>query len=184
MDQKENFLLTLTDRDVFSNPMETNTNEQDWEQRLTGKVVLLNDENKIALIGNNVNNFFLLPGGGIESEEALLDGVFREVREETGCEIKITHELGTTEDFRNRDNRHVITHGYLATVVSQSNPNFTKNEIDVGAYATWISLEESERLLENQKKKVEEGKVEFYNTCFNTIRDLLFIKKAKEILNS
>lgn len=174
------FLLVLHDKDVFSNPLDARGVV--WKDRLTGKVVLCNKENHIALIGNKVNNLFLLPGGGVEGSESVVDGTKRECREETGCEINILDMLGMTEDFRARDSRHCITHGYLARVSSYGTPALTDNEKDAGVHVSWISLDDAIDLFASQEKQVKAGKVSFYNTAFNILRDGLFVRRAKEVL--
>jgi 8-oxo-dGTP diphosphatase len=172
-------LMTLRDKDLFPNTSEPS--DIIWKDRPTGKVVLFNDQNLIALIGNKVNDFFLLPGGGIEGSETILDGVKRECQEETGCEIEIIQELGVTEDFRTRDRKHCISYGYTAKVISQGTPALTKSEIDIGAYVKWISISEAKELFMNQEERVKKGEVTFYNTCFNILRDSLFIRLAQEL---
>mgnify|MGYP001615078067 FL=1 len=173
------FLMVLRDKDIF--PDTSGVTNVVWKDRLTGKVVLFNEESKVALIGNKVNNFFLLPGGGIKHDESILDGIKRECQEETGCEIEIQNTLGITEDFRSRDCKHSISYGYSAKVISQSVPTLTESEVDIGVYVKWISLSEAVELFALQEKKVRVGEVKFYNTCFNILRDSLFLRQAQKI---
>lgn len=175
-------LLTLRDGDIFLHTPKAA--DVIWKDRFTGKVVLLNNTGEVALLGNKVNDLFLLPGGGIEDHEDIIVGTKRECREETGCEINITHKLGMTEDFRTRNAKHCISFGYIGTVVSQGAPRLTKNETDIGAYVTWVPLAKACELFTIQEGKVRRGEVRFYNTCFNVVRDSLFIRRAEEMLNS
>jgi|SRR3989344_5742770 len=176
----DEILMTTRDRDIFPNTPDV-SDDVTRNERPTGKVVLFNEKDEIALIGNKVNNFFLLPGGGIEADESILDGVRRECQEETGCEIEIQDALGVTEDFRSRDSKHCISFGYSAKVISYGTPSLTENEADIGAYVKWFHLPEAIELLRLQEEKVRAGEVKFYNTCFNTIRDLLFIRRSQEL---
>ncbi|MEK7604729.1 MAG: NUDIX hydrolase [Patescibacteria group bacterium] len=177
--QNDELLLVTRDSDIF--PDAPKMPDVVWKERPTGKVVLFNATREVALLGNKVNPFFLLPGGGIEAEESVLDGVRRECREETGCDIEIQDALGITEDFRSRDSKHCISFGYSAKAVSQGTPTFTASEIDIGTYVKWFPLPEAIELLRQQEEKVRAGEVLFYNTCFNTIRDLLFLRRAQEL---
>lgn len=170
--------MVLRDRDIFPNT--TDDPSIIWKNRPTGKVVLFNEENQIAVIGNKVNEFFLLPGGGLEENESLIEGVKRECQEETGCEIEIQEALGVTEDFRARDSKHCISYGYTAKVISYGNTKLTESEIDIGAYVKWIPLTEAVALFANQEDSVKASKVKFYNTCFNIFRDSLFIRRAQD----
>ena len=173
-------LMTLYDKDIFPNT--PNVTDVVWKDRPTVKVVLFNEQNEIALLGNKINDFFLLPGGGIEDNESALDGIIRECREETGCEIEIQDALGITEDFRLRDSKHCISFGYSAKVISCGTPAPTEGEANIGAYVKWLSLPEAMELFRLQEEKVRAGEVRFYNTCFNTIRDSLFIRRAQDLV--
>lgn len=172
-------LLVIRDKDIFGDTPDTASIV--WRDRPTVKVVLFNDAGDIALIGNKVNEFFLLPGGGIDEGESAIDGVRRECLEETGCEIEILGELGITEDFRLRDSKHCISFGYSARATSHGTPSLTESEADIGAYVKWISLAEAKALLTLQEEKVRAGEVKFYNTCFNTIRDSFFVRRAEKV---
>jgi ADP-ribose pyrophosphatase YjhB (NUDIX family) len=172
-------LMVLRDRDIFPNV--TDDFDIVWKDRHTGKVVLFNNENQIALIGNKVNDFFLLPGG-VEENESLIEGIKRECQEETGCETEIEEALGMTEDFRTRDGKHYINHGYIAKVISQGVAKFTGNEINIGAYVKWIPLVEAVILFAQQEEMVKAGGVKFYNTCFNIFRDSFFIHRAQDFI--
>lgn len=175
----DELLLVTRDQDIF--PDAPDVSDIVWKERPTSKAVLFNEKGEIALIGNKVNDFFLLPGGGIEADESVLDGIRRECREETGCEVEVRDALGVTEDFRSRDSKHCISFGYSAKVISYGTPTLTASESDIGAYVKWLSLPEAIELLKTQEEKVRAGEVKFYNTCFNTIRDLLFIRRAQDL---
>ncbi len=172
--------MTLRDEDIFPNAPDTTGAE--WKDRPTGKVVLLNEKNEVALVSNKVTNLFLLPGGGIEGGEEVIEGTKRECREETGYEIEITRELGVTEDYRARDARHCISYGFVARALSQGHIALTENERNIGFFMQWFSLEDALKIFSLQEEKVKRGEVEFYNTCFNIIRDSFFIRRAQKLL--
>lgn len=178
----DEILLVVHDKDMF--PDAPDTSSIVWKDRPTVKAVLFNEDGDIALIGNKVNEFFLLPGGGIDKDESALDGIRRECREEVGCKIEVIDKLGMTEDFRSRDSKHCVSTGYSAKVISHGIPSLTENETNVGAYVKWVPLSEAEALLTAQEARVKTGEVKFYNTCFNTIRDLFFVRRAGEIARS
>lgn len=175
--ENSEILMSLHDKDIF--PKAVDAANVIFEERLTGKVVLFNDEGNIALMGNALNDFFILPGGGVEDDESILDGIRRECREETGCEIEIQETLGVTEDFRSRDGKHCISFCYVAKVVSLGEPMLTEGEAKIGVYVKWLSLPEAVELFAHQEEKVRAGEVKFYNTCFNIMRDSFFVRRAQ-----
>lgn len=175
-----NSLLTLRDQDVY--PNETVPYITEWKDRRTGKVVLLDEESRIALVGNTVNDYFLLPGGGIDDHENAQEGAARECLEETGCKIAITHDLGITDDYRSRDARHSVNYGFLGHVISREDSQLTESERDVGLYIRWVALDEALKIFASQEVAVHENTVRFYNTGFNMLRDKFFLEKAADVL--
>ena len=85
-------VLILRDRDIFPNFLEE---EIIYIERIAVKVVLRDDEGKIALVGTK---YRLLPGGGVEGGESLVEAAIRECKEEVGCNIVIDSEIGKTEE--------------------------------------------------------------------------------------
>lgn len=57
------------------------------------------NENKIVILTNKSNHKLWFPGGGIEINETLEEGLKREVREETGLEVEVKNLLLVKENF-------------------------------------------------------------------------------------
>ncbi len=55
---------------------------------------IFNDQNQILLCHRNDYDLWNLPGGGLVSDESPWDGVAREVKEETGLDVKIIRLSG------------------------------------------------------------------------------------------
>jgi 8-oxo-dGTP diphosphatase len=64
------------------------------------RVIILDDENRILLVRQNHEgrDFWLVPGGGIESGETSLAAAEREVLEETGLEVMIGRMIWHIEE--------------------------------------------------------------------------------------
>lgn len=168
-------IKTFTQKDIFPNMECINVI---FEDRLTGKVIVLDKDNKIALVGASVNNIHTLPGGGIDKNESIEDGIIREAKEETGCNIKIDSIMGVIDDFRNRDKKHCISYCAIARVVGEKGESdLTEEEKKNGLHVIWLDKDEAYKTLEEEMNKVINGEIAYYNTAFNIIRDFEFVKK-------
>ncbi|MCK4387003.1 MAG: NUDIX hydrolase [Candidatus Pacebacteria bacterium] len=167
------YLKILKDADIFENPEHK---EPDfYEDRQTVKIIIKNEKGEIALITNPIHNFFLLPGGGAESDN-LKKEAEREALEETNYHTKIIKEIGKIEEFRNRNAKHYITTCFLAEAIKENSKNLrTEEEKKNGLTVQWFEYGEALKILEKQTEKVKSGEVRFYSTAFNIIRDYFFV---------
>lgn len=174
-------LAIFREKDVFPDK-KTSEASIKYEDRPTGKAIVFDNEEKIALVGNKVNSFYLLPGGGIDSDESVEDGIVRECLEEIGCQVKLDQSLGIVEDYRTRDKKHCINYCYTAWLVGKKGElTLTEDEKKNGLHVIWVPLDEAISILEKETGQLKRGKVTFYNTGFNILRDFFFLKRLKSI---
>lgn len=170
-------LATIQEKDVYPDrevPVDIR-----YEDRVTGKAILCDAEGRIALMGNTQNDFLQLPGGGIDTSEDIAEGIIRECVEETGCQAYILEEVGVIDDYRSRDGKHCINYCYLAKVKGEKGtPSHTKDEASIGMYTKWVTVQEAQEIFASQEEQLRQGKITFYNTGFNILRDHLFLKHA------
>ncbi len=167
----------LKDSDIFKNP--EHQEPDSYEERQTVKIIVQNDKDEIALITNPIHNFFLLPGGGAESND-LEKEAEREALEEINYFVKIIKEVGKIEEFRNRNAKHYITTCFLAKTIEENEEDLrTEEEKKNGLIVQWFSYDEALKILSDQVQKAKNGEVEFYNTTFNIIRDYFFVDLEK-----
>ncbi len=57
--------------------------------RISAYAIVINDEGKILLVTPTWRDTYDIPGGGVEPEEEIAEGLKREVYEETGYKIKV-----------------------------------------------------------------------------------------------
>lgn len=174
-----NYIISLTDKDIF--PNKEIASVSDWSPRKTVKIIIQNKEDKIAMVTNPIHNFFLLPGGGIDGDEDVFTSADRESREEALCSIINPVEFGVTEEWRARDKKHYETFGVFAHEgVADTTDTRTEDEKKNNLTVAWFSSEEAGKKLAEQEILLRTGKVEFYNTGFNIVRDYVLFKTARE----
>lgn len=72
--------------------------------RFGSRGVLIDDNLNVAMMYISQLNLYKLPGGGIEEGESKEEAFLREIREETGFEAEILHDLGYIEEHKNNNN--------------------------------------------------------------------------------
>lgn len=145
------------------------------ELRFAARAIVLK-EDKIALVHMSKDNYYKIPGGGIEDGESVKEGLVREVEEESGCQIKITDEVGEIVEHRSKYGMLQTSYCYIGKVLSEGKTNFTQNEINSGSKIIWVPLDEAIKLMESSNK-------EDYNNLYMATRDLIFVKEAKKLLS-
>lgn len=90
-----------------------------------------------------------LPGGRLESGETSEDGVVREVREETGLDVKVVREVGTIQRDAPSGDTYVIR-DFLCALTVSATPVADDDASDAGFFALTevVELPTSEGLLE------------------------------------
>ena len=171
------YITTISDKDVFPNKETTQITE--WTLRKTVKIIIQNSEGKIALITNPVHKCFLLPGGGIEGDEEIIVAADREGREEALCSITNPEIFGTIEEYRARDGKRYETTGVFAHMEETISEDLrTEDEKKNGLNVIWCTSEEVEEKFKQGEFLLHEGKINFYNTGFNIVRDHILFKTA------
>jgi len=175
-------LATLRDKDIFPNRTFKVINE--WQPRKTVKIIVLNDDNQIALVTNSIHGIYLLPGGGIEDGEKIEQAATRECEEEIAYGINSHIIIGKTKEFRSRDSKEYDTSCVLAKITKPvGQDRRTDNEKDLELKAKWFNLSDAQAILREQENKLKAGKIEFYNVGFNIVRDKIFVEHFIKIKN-
>ncbi|HET7699829.1 MAG TPA: NUDIX hydrolase [Candidatus Limnocylindria bacterium] len=91
-------------------------------RRLTAIVACVDASGRVLLVrqtGGPYAGAWLLPGGGVDEGESLEEGLRRETREETGCDLRDLRHVATYEvDERTQDFRALV-HLFRATPVGE-----------------------------------------------------------------
>jgi ADP-ribose pyrophosphatase YjhB (NUDIX family) len=169
------YLKTITDKDIFESPEFEKPDI--FEKRTTVKAVVVNNEGKFGFVTNPVHGFYLLTGGGAESDN-LEDEIRREVNEEMNLEVDVLGEIGGVHEYRNRNAKEYETVCFIAKTTGEAKEDTrTEDERKNDLRVAWFSKNEAIDILSKQVEKVKKGEVKFYNTAFNIIRDNLFFNE-------
>lgn len=125
------------------------------EERVAARGVILK-EKQILLMYTSRYNDYSLPGGGVDANESITEGLVRELEEETGARnIEVEEEMGIYEEYRPaRTKGHDILHmiSYIYKVKCDEDfdlPQFESYEQKNGMKTVWINIDEA--IVHNQK---------------------------------
>ncbi len=165
-------LAILTDEDIYNKPRQEGRGA--YTVRKAARAILIDKDNKIALLNLTKMGNHKLPGGGVEAGEDINLALAREIKEEVGCESKVVGEVGVIEEYRDEFRLHQYSYCYLAEVVGQKgNPEFTNKEISEGFEIIWVN--DIDTAIEIMKT----GNPTNYEGLFILKRDTLFLEAAK-----
>jgi ADP-ribose pyrophosphatase YjhB (NUDIX family) len=146
-------------------------------RRASRGILIKND--KIALLNVTKSNYHKLPGGGVEINESIEEAFKRESIEETGCNCEILDQGGIVIEWREQFKLLQISYVFLARVLGKPGQwKLEQGEIDEGFELEWVSTEEIDEVLANDKPTNYEGKfiklrdksiVEFYKNKLSVL---------------
>jgi 8-oxo-dGTP pyrophosphatase MutT (NUDIX family) len=130
-----------------------------YTDRSAVRVVAFNAAGEVAIVYATRDNYYKLPGGGIDPGEEHEEAAIREMKEETGALIKIRSTLGcvaTTEEYRNK--LHQMSYCYVADVMDDSgNPSLTESEVKDGLSHVWLSVNKAKSKMAGAEPRSELG---------------------------
>lgn len=99
------------------------------------KVVVSNDDGEVLLVKQSYQSYWSLPGGGVESGESSRKAAIREVREETGIDIRDDQISLFSVYFSKREHKsdHILL---FVARVSNQRPTLASAEISEICWAT------------------------------------------------
>ncbi|MFH0779984.1 MAG: VTT domain-containing protein [Parcubacteria group bacterium] len=150
--------------------------ESKMKLREASRAVLFDENGLVPLLFVSNEHYYKLPGGGIDKGEDKIQALIREVKEEVGSAIEITGEVGKIIEHRSKWNLKQVSYCYLGKIISKGKPEFTEGEVSHGFELVWLNLDEAISKVENARPEGYEG------ACFIQKRDLIFLKKAREII--
>lgn len=168
-------LIVLKDEDIFSDIPRYKI-DSTWHERITIKVILLDDNDNISLVGIR---YLLLPGGGVEDGETLEEAVVRECMEEAGCQVEVLWKVGITKEIRLKKRGTQHTHCFVAKIIGDKGEPTTTQEDEQNMKVEWFSVYDALNLLKEQKETMSPLS---YNSQFNVRTHIIFLEKYIEEL--
>lgn len=163
---------------VLINPKSVSEEEvKSYPTREAVRAVVVDDDNQIALLYVSKEDYYKLPGGGIEDDEDRETALKRECREEIGCDIEIIEEVGSVIEYREIFHIRQTSYCYLAKVSGQKGTSsYTDDELKKGFTQVWLSFEEAlERISQNNATSPE-------GSDYIVPRDTAILEAAGELL--
>ena len=163
---------------ILLNPENATTREvATYRVRKAARAVVVDGEGTIALIHVSEHNYYKLPGGGLEGDEDAVTALERECREEIGCDIEVTAELGTVTEYRKISELNQTSYCYVAKLVGEKGAtDLTESEIERGFKTVWLSYDEAMKAL------TEHTATSIQGALYIVPRDSAILKEAKEYL--
>lgn len=162
---------TLTDKNILgTDGLSTK------EPRRTSRAILINEENKYAVMYARKFNLHSLPGGGIDNRENELSALIREVFEETGCVCDNIEPLGIVSENRFHADFTSLSYYFVVhTKTKQTVLHLTDSEIENGTILKWCSFDELYSLIKDIVHETNQRK-------FLQARDLLALNEYMQRL--
>ena len=144
-----------------------------YDVREAARAVVFDNEGRVALLHVAKDEYYKLPGGGLDSGEDPVTALRRECQEEIGCDVEVIKEIGVITEYRKMFNLKQISYCYLANVKGEKRPpKFTEKETTQGFAPTWLSYEDAQRAVAGSAARSYEGKM------YITPRDVMILAEA------
>ena len=168
-------IAKITDEDFGLEQKENGTSAT---TRLGARGIVLDDEGHIAVIHKAAKNEYKLPGGGVDDGETPADAFVRECREELGCIVEITEELGTTEEYKSQENFKQLSFVFVAKKTDELMlNNLTDKEVAEGTTFLWLEKTKALEIMKDSLNNLKSSDYDsVYRTKFMVLRDIRILE--------
>ncbi|NOU91599.1 NUDIX domain-containing protein [Paenibacillus sp. LMG 31460] len=164
----------ITDSDILGGAPEF----MDHISRYGSRGVLVDNMLNVAMMYMSKSKLYKLPGGGIDEGENTDVAFLREIKEETGYEAEIIHELGYIEEHKKCNNFMQFSYCYIAKAHNNaSKTNLSESEIQLGMVVKWMPLDKALEVMNCSALNCND-----YSTKFMILRDMTILENAVEKL--
>ena len=165
--------------DQYQLGIHTDTDSNITFTRVAARAVLTDSRGRVALMHISTIAVYKLPGGGVDEGEDILEGLRREVREETGYEITHEREVLAVDEYRYFCGMHQVSHAYAADVTKFVGTTLTENEAKRGMELVWANdIDEAVKWIESGDTTDEEDSAE--GLMMMKLRDIAILRATQE----
>ncbi len=146
------------------------------------KMVIIDDNGKVATSYAGTRGNYSLPGGWVDEGDDFYDAVHREAREETGTPAKVIYELPKVHEYLKKRNRHQLVYGYLCKTDGEKwEPEFIESEILDGFEIQRLDIYDLRNKIKHQVDNCDTNPLrDWLDGIFK--RDLIILESAIAIL--
>lgn len=149
-----------------------NIDRSGYTVRKAARGVMTNKKGEVALMWVDKYKIYKLPGGGINDNEDIHEGLKRELLEETGCHALIGDEIGITIEFRDEWKMIQISYCFKAQMTEDKGEiKLDPYEAEEGFEVKWFPLDQAVELMKTHTS-------EEYDPKFMQPRDLKILMTA------
>lgn len=164
--------LTIINRENVSEEEVKN-----YSVREASRAVVLDETNLVALLHVVKENYYKLPGGGIEESEDRKVALQRECEEEIGSAVEVVEEIGSIVEYRKIFHLKQVSYCYLAKIKGKKGvSNFTGEELEKGFQQVWLSYKKALQTI------TKSSAMSFEGSAYIVPRDIAFLRAAKRFI--
>ncbi|TBL80009.1 NUDIX hydrolase [Paenibacillus thalictri] len=150
----------------------------DFTSRQASRGVLLDDKGNVGMMSMAAIGLYKLPGGGIEAGESKEAAFLREIKEETGFDARIVHELGVIEEHKFRNDFMQLSYCFISqTCGAGTDAQLSESEIELGMHVTWMGLHEA-----IEQMRISAQRCGDYSDHFMLLRDHIILEETADWL--
>ncbi|GAB1311846.1 hypothetical protein MFIFM68171_02056 [Madurella fahalii] len=148
-----------------------------YTKRSSVRAVVTSSDGRVLIVKAHKENYYKLPGGGIEEGESHRETAEREVFEETGSRVSLQGSLfAMSEEFRHH--LHQFSYCYRASLLEDTGkPELTEEEVDDGLCHEWVPLDKALEIMASVEPTSELGR-------YIKERDIFFLAEALKVADT